>query len=343
MSDKTEAESSQDPGDEYLFEPSQSFTKGGSKWPFPKPHRSLVFLISSVVVVECFIEIVLGKQLQLPIREHIIIDSILMVVLLLPFFYYFLFRPYKKHHEYHNRVQAQIQYLSRQLINTAESERKQLSQNLHDGFGQVLTAMQFGVASFKGSCALDDNRKQFCMAQSDKLSRQISALGDFVRDVSTGLHPHMLDELGLRTTLKYHLDEFGQQYEAIKVTSDFSDIASRLPPAIELVVFRVCQESLNNIVKHAKADNVVLSVKQGDGILKLSIKDDGKGFDMEELKTMGAKRSGIGLLGMRERVAAIGGRLFIDSAPGKGTTVRAKIPIELRRRKHEAYQGLDSR
>ncbi len=349
MSEKKEGESSLDrgdnnnhPGDEYLTKPSKSFSQGGSKWPFPRPHRSLVFLIVSVVGVECFIEIVLGKQLQLPIREHIIVDSALMVVLLLPFFYYFLYRPYKKHHEYHNRVQTQIHYLSRQLINTAESERKLLAQNLHDGFGQVLTSMQFGVASFKSSCVLDDDGRKLCMAQSDKLSRQISALGDFVRDVSTSLHPHMLDELGLKTTLKYHLDEFRRQYEEIKVASDFSDITSRFPSAIELVIFRVCQESLNNIVKHAKANNVVLNLKLIDGILDLTIKDDGEGFDMEELKAMGSKRSGIGLLGMRERVAAIGGRLFLDSTPGKGTTIQAKIPLELRRRKHEAYQSLDS-
>jgi signal transduction histidine kinase len=142
--------------------------------------------------------------------------------------------------------------------------------------------------------------------------------------------------------LKYHLDEFGRQYEEIKVASDFSDITSRFPSAIELVIFRVCQESLNNIVKHAKANNVVLNLKLIDGNLDLTIKDDGEGFDMEELKAMGSKRSGIGLLGMRERVAAIGGRLFLDSTPGKGTTIQAKIPLELRRRKHEAYQGLDS-
>jgi signal transduction histidine kinase len=143
------------------------------------------------------------------------------------------------------------------------------------------------------------------------------------------------------TTLKYHLDEFERQYEGIKIDSVFSVIETRMPPEIELVIFRVCQESLNNIVKHAKASNVVLNLLLEDGILSLCIEDDGQGFDLEELKSMGAKRSGIGLLGMRERVAALGGRLFLNSAPGKGTSIQAKIPMELRRRKHEAYTGLD--
>ncbi len=326
---------------ESLAEPSKSFSPHSPEVAFPTPYRALIFLVITVVVVECFIELVLGPYFPINLRDHILLDSSLMVVLLSPFFYHFLYLPYKRHHEYHNRVQGQIHYLSRQLINTSENERKLLSHNLHDGFGQVLTSMQFGVEAMKSTCMESGVNRASCLAQTEKLSRQISDLGDFVRDVSTGLHPHMLDELGLMTTLKYHLDEFERQYEGIKIDSVFSVIETRMPPEIELVIFRVCQESLNNIVKHAKASNVVLNLLLEDSILSLCIEDDGKGFDLEELKSMGAKRSGIGLLGMRERVAALGGRLFLNSAPGKGTSIQAKIPMEVRRRKHEAYTGLD--
>jgi signal transduction histidine kinase len=329
-------------GYECLTEPSQSFTREHGKEAFPLPYIAFILLIFTVVGVESLIELVFGEYLVGSLRNHILLDSALMIILLLPFFYYFLYRPYKKHHEYHNKAQAQIHYLSRQLINTSETERKLLSQNLHDGFGQALTAMQFRVETIKSSCLTDDANRAGCLAHSKELSQQISDLGDFVRDVSTGLHPHMLEELGLKTTLKSHLDDFEQQYTDIKVAANFSGIETRLPSEIQLVIYRICQESLNNIVKHAKANNVSLSLDREDDILDLCIKDDGKGFDLKDLQAMGAKRSGIGLLGMRERVAGLGGRLYLDSGLGKGTSIHAKIPIQLRRRKHEAYTGLDS-
>jgi signal transduction histidine kinase len=327
---------------ECLTEPSRPFTSHNPKEKLPAPHSALIYLVATVVVVECFIEIMIGKYFPISLIKHILLDSGLMILLLAPFFYHCLYRPYKKHHEYHNEAQTQIHYLSRQLINSSENERKLLSQNLHDGFGQALTAMQFRVEAIKSSCLTDDVSRAGCLSQSKELSDQISDLGDFVRDVSTGLHPHMLEELGLKTTLKSHLDEFEQQYVDIKVAADFSGIENRLPSEIELVIFRICQESLNNIVKHAEATNVVLRLDQTGDILDLTIKDDGKGFDLKELQAMGAKRSGIGLLGMRERVAGLGGRLSLNSELGKGTLIHAKIPMELRRRKHEAYSGLDS-
>jgi signal transduction histidine kinase len=334
--------SNNDSGDEYLTKPSKPFTFERSEETFPLPYLAFILLIFTVFGVESFIELVLVEYMAVSLKKHIVLDSALMIILLLPFFYYFLYRPYKKHHEAHNEAQGQIHYLSRQLINASENERKLLSQNLHDGFGQVLTAMQFRVESIKSSCSADDVSRTGCLAQSKELSQQISDLGDFVRDVSTGLHPHMLEELGLKTTLKSHLDEFERQYLDIKVAADFSGIERRLPSEVELVIFRICQESLNNIVKHANANNVALTLDCEGDILNLCIKDDGKGFDLKELQAMGAKRSGIGLLGMRERVAGLGGRLSLDSGLGKGTSIHAKIPMELRRRKHETYTGLDS-
>ena len=115
----------------------------------------------------------------------------------------------------------------------------------------------------------------------------------------------------------------------------------RFPSELELAIFRVCQEALNNIAKHAEANKVTLTLGFKDGFLNLHIKDDGVGFDLERLKSMGAKRSGIGLLGMRERVADLGGNLCLDSALGKGMSIHAKVPMQLRRRKNESYPGPD--
>jgi signal transduction histidine kinase len=327
--------------DEYMAKSSQLFPRSSSMDIFPSPNRPLVFLIITILVVEGFIELVIMEYFDISIWSHIFLDSGFMIILLSPFFYYFLYRPYKMHHDYHTAAQAQIHYLSRQLINISENERKLLSQNLHDDFGQVLTAMQFGVETLKSSCLVSEAENSICLAQTEKLSQQISALGDFVRQVSTGLYPHMLEELGLEATLKWHLDEFTLQYRDIKIESSFSGIEMRFPPEIELAVFRVCQEALNNIVKHAKAKKVTLKLGFKDGFLDLYIKDDGVGFDLERLKSMGAKRSGIGLLGMRERTADLGGLLHLDSTQAKGTSLHAKIPMQLRRRKNEAYPGPD--
>ena len=292
-------------------------------------------------MVEVFIEVVIMSFFEVSIWPHVFLDSGFMIILLSPFFYYFLYRPYRKHHDFHTATQAQIHYLSRQLINFSENERKILSQNMHDDFGQVLTAMQFGVETLKSSCLVGDAKRSTCLAQTEKLSQQISDLGDFVRQVSTGLYPHMLEELGLEATLRWHLDEFESQYKEIKIDSSFSGIENRFPSEIELAIFRVCQEALNNIAKHAKAKKVTLALGFKDGFLNLHIKDDGVGFGLEKLKSMGAKRSGIGLLGMRERVADLGGNLCLDSALGKGMSIHAKVPMQLRRRKYEAYPGPD--
>lgn len=326
---------------EYLAKSSQLFSQSRSLGVFPSPNLPLIFLIISILLVETFIEIVIMSYFEVSLVYHVLLDSGFMVILLSPFFYYCLYLPYKKHHDYHTTAQTQIHYLSRQLINISENERKRLSQNLHDDFGQVLTAMQFGVETFKNSCLVSDAKKPVCLAQTEKLSQQISDLGDFVRKVSTGLYPHMLEELGLEATLKWHLDEFESQYKEVKIDSSFTDIEMRFPSEIELAIFRVCQESLNNIAKHAKAEKVTLTLGFKDGFLDLYIKDDGAGFDMERLKSMGAKRSGIGLLGMRERVADLGGDLCVDSTPAKGTSIHAKVPMQLRRRKYEAYPGPD--
>lgn len=327
---------------DYLTGSAQFFLPNGSSSVFPRPLSSLVLMVLVVVFVESFIEIALVSYLPLSIGYHILVDSGMMIFLLLPVFYHFIYSPYKRHHEYHKAAQAQVHYLSRQLINISENERKLLSQNLHDDFGQVLTAMQFGVETIKSSCLADDVEKKECLDQAEKLSQQISDLGDYVRNVSTGLHPPMLEELGLEATLKSHLEEFSRQYVGIKVSMRFPGNEKRLPNEIELAVFRVCQESLNNIAKHANAKNVELNLELQGNILNLSIDDDGEGFDLKELRAMGGNKSGIGLLGVRERVGALGGRLCIDSSPGKGTSIHIKMPIMLRRRKNEPYTGIDS-
>lgn len=316
-------------------EASEKFFLNDVTNPFPGPCRILVFLLIVTVLVEAFIEYLVIENFVLNTEMHILIDGGLMFLLLMPFYYFFLYLPYRRHHEFHTVAQAQIHYLSRQLINSAEKERKLLSQELHDDFGQVLTAMQFNVEAIKSSCVVDADKRQACLQQCEKLSGLVSDLGDYVRTVSTGLHPHMLDELGLRSTLEGHLEEFSQMYTGITVEADISNITQRFPPEIELVVFRVCQEALNNIVKHANTRTVSLSLKLKDDYLCLSIIDQGDGFDVQELRALGAKRKGIGLLGMRERVAALGGRLTLDSAPGKGTSIYVKLPTVLRRRKNE--------
>ena len=248
---------------------------------FPNPLMFLVLLILSVAAVESIIEVAFLSYLPESLGMHILADSGLMIILLSPIFYHFIYFPYKKHHDFHRQAQAQIHYLSRQLINASENERKLLSQNLHDGFGQVLTTMQFGVETIRSACQTDDVDSKLCLSQSEKLSQLISDLGDYVRDVSTGLHPSMLEEFGLELSLQSHIDDFENEYVGINIDLSFQT-DNKVPSEIKLAIFRVCQESLNNIVKYANAKNVVLSLVQKGDLLVFNIKDDGKGFDLNE-------------------------------------------------------------
>jgi two-component system sensor histidine kinase UhpB len=149
-----------------------------------------------------------------------------------------------------------------------------------------------------------------------------------VRRLAIDLRPPMLDDLGLEAAIQSHVQDFSRRWQ-INVTFTSSGLG-RIPPNVELVLYRIVQEALSNVAKHASASRVETHLSRKGRTLRLLVEDDGCGFDVEAAK--GSRQSGLGLFGMEERLALIGGTLRVESSPGKGTRLSAEVPLPRSRR-----------
>ncbi|MCA1906177.1 MAG: hypothetical protein LDL11_06265, partial [Desulfarculus sp.] len=156
-------------------------------------------------------------------------------------------------------------------------------------------------------------------------------LADDIRQISSDLRPDMLDHLGLVSAMEWYVKEFQKRWPDLEV--EFSAVGfavkPRLDPRLEIVLYRLLQEGLNNVAKHSRAKRVSVQLTYSHPRVILMLKDDGVGFVAGAASNLTAPlKGGIGLIGMRERVASVGGRLDIRSAPGKGVVIRADLPVE---------------
>jgi signal transduction histidine kinase len=203
----------------------------------------------------------------------------------------------------------------RRVVQAQELERRRLARELHDETGQALTSILLGLKPLEE--ALTEHPARAALAELRE--HVVAALQD-VRRLAVELRPAVLDDYGLVPALERLIEAFAEQTEVrIDFHSALGD--TRLPNEVETALYRVVQESLTNIVKHANARNVSVSVARRNTAVAAVIEDDGAGFDPREVRG-----DGIGLLGMRERLALIDGRLEIESRPGAGTTVVAEVP-----------------
>lgn len=216
-------------------------------------------------------------------------------------------------------ARERLQSLSRQLVEAQEEERRRIARELHDEIGQALTALKFNLQSVRRTAgaalpALDES-----IDIAERVLQQ-------VRDLSLDLRPSLLDDLGLSAALRWYLDRQAQRTGwKTRFTSDHLDL--RLPTHLETVCFRVTQEALTNVARHARATRVWLDVRRRIGQLLLTILDDGVGFDVDAALRHALGGRSFGVLGMQERVALAGGWLNIRSTPGGGTEIRVGLPI----------------
>ncbi|MGE5313107.1 MAG: PAS domain S-box protein [Acidobacteriota bacterium] len=215
----------------------------------------------------------------------------------------------------------QLQSLSQRLIEAQEAERRRIAFELHDEIGQVLTAIQLnlrGIVDFEDAKDIPE-RLEETIGFTDRLLQQ-------VREMSVDLRPWMLDQLGLVASVRWYVDKQAQRG---KFTMEFDarNITGRLPTLIEITSYRVIQETVTNIVRHAQATNVRVALALIDGALVAEISDNGIGFSMDELKDRPISGRGLGTLGMKERITSLGGTIEISSAPGRGTTVKFELPL----------------
>jgi two-component system, NarL family, sensor histidine kinase UhpB len=223
-----------------------------------------------------------------------------------------------------------IRQLSRQLMQTSEVEKKLLAQDLHDDFNQTLTAFQFGVEMLREHGYRD---KQDYQSQCRRLLDLTAQLRENLRGICDKLRPIMLDNFGLVATLEWLIDQVSQQAPGIGIHFHADPSMKRSSSECELVMFRICQEALTNILRHANASRVEISLAQNCQELKLLIRDDGNGFLPDALRERhqdSERRWGLGLLGMHERAEAVQGSVLVDSAPGLGTSIEVSIPLNNR-------------
>jgi two-component system sensor histidine kinase UhpB len=218
------------------------------------------------------------------------------------------------------RMQQRLRQLSWRFLGIIEGERRNLSRELHDEIGQILTGIRFNLEALARQ--VSDAKAQERIRDSIDSAQLVLQR---VRNVSHNLRPVQLDDLGLVAAVRLHLD---RQASIGSFRPHFSATAleGRLAPEVETTCFRIVQESLTNVLRHSGAKNVWVELEQDGDALMLSIRDDGRGFDPRVTGT-GLGGGSLGLLGMEERVALLGGTLEVRSAPGAGTDVLARIPL----------------
>jgi PAS domain S-box-containing protein len=216
-----------------------------------------------------------------------------------------------------------LQILSRRLVEVQEDERRAIARELHDRVGQTLAALNINLIIMSGQL-LEDSKQRIGSRLDDSLHLVAETIA-LVRNVMTDLRPAVLDDYGLEAALQSYIDEYRSRY-GIQVFFNQSDIPlPRLDPGLEMTILRIGQEALTNITRHAQAKQVNVSLQLANHAVRLTVQDDGVG--MESLQGISHPRSH-GLKIMRERAQAFGGSVNIESAPGKGTKVEARIPVE---------------
>ena len=213
---------------------------------------------------------------------------------------------------------------ARQLIMSQENERKRVAAELHDGLGQdlLLVKNRLALAAARQADAAERNRQL-----DAAVAATTHAIAE-VRTISHALRPAALEEVGLTKAIEWMVEQLAEG-SATKFSTELDNIDGLLAPEMEMNLFRIIQEGMKNITQHARATEVILEVKREAAGLRVSLFDDGRGFDAERLRNDTEARRGLGLFGMDERVRVLGGSLDLQSAPGRGTRLTVQIPLRL--------------
>ncbi len=214
-----------------------------------------------------------------------------------------------------------LQVLSKRVLSIQEEERRSVSRELHDDIGQSLTALKIGLHRL-AQRANDDQKELFaeCLGIAD-------ATLDKLRNLSLELRPPQLDQLGLEDAVTWLVDQ-QRSATGLDVECQFAGLSGRLPADLESVCYRITQEALNNATRHGKAKQIRIRVELSDRLLKLTIRDDGVGFDLDTARMKAIKTGSLGLISMDERAQLAGGRLKVRTVPGAGTTVQATFALK---------------
>jgi len=220
------------------------------------------------------------------------------------------------------RSAAELQALSRRLVELQEAERKDLARELHDRVGQNLTALNINLGILKGLVSAHDNAEA-----GSRLADSVALVKSTVlaiQNVVSELRPPMLVDFGLVAALHWYAKEFSLR-TGVAVSVGGKEPSARISAEIEIALYRIAQEALNNVAKHAHATTVALALWRSGSEYVMSVQDDGIGFDGVAY-TSDKPKPGLGMVTMRERAQAVGGRFEIRALPGRGTQLTVRVP-----------------
>ena len=218
-------------------------------------------------------------------------------------------------------AEERIKGLMERLVAVQEQERRRLALNLHDQLGQLLTGLRLAMATLRESVtATAEERNSF-----ERIEQIIAQMDRDVDTLAWELRPPALDEVGLEAALR----ELLRQWSAAQRLATDLHVSlpgdERLPAEVETQLYRIAQEALNNVGKHAAASHVSLLLERRGSEVAMIVEDDGRGFEIEEIRKDASR--GMGLMGMRERAATLGGDVQVEARPGSGTTVFVRLPL----------------
>ena len=220
-----------------------------------------------------------------------------------------------------NAAYGRLRRLTRRLEAAKEDERRHLARELHDEMGQALTTAKLNLQLLDSTPGSRDREQRI----ADTLALLDAMIGQ-VRALSLDLRPPLLDELGLAAALRGYVEALGKR-SGVAIDLRMDEVPREIPNEVEIAVFRVVQESLTNVLRHAGTATAAVELKYDSSGIDLEVADRGKGFEVGRALERASTGRHIGLLGMKERVESMGGAMTIESAPGRGTRIRARIPL----------------
>ncbi|HSO20021.1 MAG TPA: response regulator [Desulfosarcina sp.] len=223
------------------------------------------------------------------------------------------------------KYQQALRALTLKVVDTQENERRLVAKELHDSIGASLAAIKYAV---EGRLLGMQEPPPEDTISLEKVVEHLSETIREVRRISACLRPAMIDDLGLLSTVEWYCRQSGEMYADTRVEASFDIAEHEVPQSSKIVIYRVLQEAVNNALKHGQAGTVRVRLTKTAGHVRMCVEDDGCGFDPERARIDRTGLSGFGLEGMQDRAAMAGGRLSIDSSPGKGTTVCLDLPCD---------------
>ncbi len=280
---------------------------------------ALVWVVVLIVVCTAEAVVMLVLPLAMPQESSWLVqtglDAVLLTLVLAPVLWWTVVRPLKQ------VIQICTRFAAR-LVDGMEALRRELAHELHDGVGQSVTLLVSGLRSIKSRPLSADAPRRL-----DELQRIAQEALNEIRRMSLGLRPSLLDNLGLAPAIEQVAVQTSENHP-IKVEVDVHAITGkRFAEAVETALFRILQEALSNVIKHAAATRVSIAAQFDGHRIALTIADNGRGFSEDVKKGLAIGSSHLGLLGLRERAALLHGSLTIDSQPGQGTRLTASIPV----------------